>query len=143
MENLNRQLDKLGSQRKVSVSVPKLREKPNLAFKAPTYNLKDSRFLSTRQGGSHNPAAAGLFLIFLALAGKINRIRIRIIIDLTGRLYSPVNPVRKLGMSFLSNGVNNILSYCIFLKTLPFMGDLNGVYPIDTKNLHKFILPSE
>ncbi len=75
MENLNRQLDKLGSQRKVSVSVPKFREKPNLTFKAPTYNLRDSRFLSTRQGGSHNPAAAGLFLIFLALAGKINRMK--------------------------------------------------------------------
>lgn len=65
---MNRQLDNLGSQRKVSVSVPKLREKePDLTLKAPTYIFRDSRYLSTRQGGVHYSAVAGLFLFFFGL----------------------------------------------------------------------------
>jgi hypothetical protein len=49
------------------------------------------------------------------------------IIKMTNRLYGPVN---------------NISGCYIFSGILPLiMGDLNGVYPIESKNLHKIILP--
>ena len=125
--NLNRQLEQLGSQRKVSVSAPKLREKkPNLAFKAPTYDFRDSRYLSTRQGGVYYPEVSGLFLIFLALTAKV--LRGRTTIDTLSRFCDPVK---------------NILSFCIFLQILPLIEDFNGVYSIDLKTLCKFILPPE
>ncbi len=139
---MNLQLKQLGSQRKTSVSGPKIREqKPYLAFKTPTYSFRDSRFLSTRQGGLYYPAAAGLFLVLLALTVKIHRVKI--IINMMGKLYSPVNPVRKPDRSFLSDSGLNILSYHIFLKILLLMEDLNGVYPIASKNHHKYIFSPE
>ena len=126
MENLNPQLDNLGSQRKVSVSSPKGR-KPNLSFKAPTYSFRDSRHLSTRQGGAQNLAVAGLFLIFLALTVKVLWER-TIINNLLCRRYSPANNI-------------HILSYNLFLKTSLLRKEFKGVYFIDVGILHKLILP--
>lgn len=138
---MNLQLEQLGSQSKTSVSVPDFREKPNLAFKTPTYRNRDSRLLSTRQGGFHNSAIAELILFFLVSTVKIYRVRTKI--DMTGKLYSPVYPVRKLFNSFYSNRVINILSTLILIKILLFLKDLSGVYPIATRNLNKFVLPPE
>lgn len=135
---MNRQFDYLGSQRKASVSVLKLQEKPNPAFKAPTYNIRDSRFLSSRQGGSYYPAdIAGLFLYFLVLtvhsvrkflSNGMKILRKRIIINMISLLYNPVN---------------NNLSHCTFLKVPPIRWDLNGVYHKNSKNLLKLVLSSE
>lgn len=145
---MNLQLEQLGSLRKASVSVPKhcpepcsgLGEKPDLVFKAPTYIYRDSKFLSTRQGGYHNSAVAELILFFLVLTVKIYRVRT--IIDITGRLYSPVHPIRESVRSFFSKGIKNITHNLIFIKILLFFKDLNGVYPITTRNQYKFLLPS-
>jgi len=105
------------------VSAPKFREeKPDLAFKAPTWYFRVSRNLSTRQGGSQYLTDSGMFLIFLALTDKVFRERIireRIIIEMLYGLYSP------------------------FLRILPLQEDLNGVYSIDSRNLRRFILPPE
>jgi hypothetical protein len=104
-----------------------------------------------------------LFLIFLALtAGAVRKVRVAllknlsnwekdfregIIINMLCRLYSPVNPVRRRGQGVLSKGVNNVVDISgynlLFLKILPLLEDLNGVYFIDSKNLRKFILPPE
>lgn len=111
---MNLQLVKLGSQSKVSVSAPISRGKPNLAFKAPTYNNRDSRFLSTRQGGSYTPAFAGLILILLALTVKVSRGKTTIDVW----LHSPVI---------------NIIS----LQILQVRKVING----DKSNLQKSILP--
>lgn len=138
---MNRQLDnKLGSQRKVSVSAPKLREKkPNLIFKAPTYKLWDSSILSTRQGGPHYSTALGLFLIFLALT--VNPVRkglsngVKVFrewtkIDMLCSIYGPVINI-------------NVLCYYPLLGTRPPREDLNGVCSIELKTLCKFSLPPE
>jgi len=53
-KNLFRQFDGVGSQRKVSVCAPMYRvEMPNLTFKAPTYEKRDSSFFPARQGGNN------------------------------------------------------------------------------------------
>lgn len=146
---MNRQVIKLGSQRKVSVSAPQRREeRPNLTFKAPTFNFRVSRNLSTRQGGFQYLLAKGLFLIFLALtAGAIRKFRVALLknssnglifregtINMLDKLYSPLNPLRKQAEGFLSNGVDNIF-YNLLIKILPPVEDLKGVYLIDSKNL--------
>ena len=122
---MNHQVNKLGSQRKVSVSAPK-GSKPNLIFKAPTYIFRVSKILSPRQGGSHYPVVHGLFLIFLALTVMVLRVRTKI--DMTFKLCKPLN---------------NTLSYCTFLQIPMLMEDLKGVYSIDLKTFHKSSLPPE
>ncbi len=123
---MNPQFDFLGSQRKPSVSILKSWEKPNLDFKAPTYKLRDSRLLSTRQGGLFFAVAEELLLFFMVLTVELNRARIKI--DTTNRFYSPIH---------------DMFTFCIFFKTLPITADLNGAYPIDLKYLYKFIFPPE
>lgn len=122
---MNLQLDLAGSQSKAIVSNPTCREMPNFVFKAPTCKNRDSRCPSTRQGGSYNPVVAGLILLFLALTVTLCRVRM-IIIDLTDRLFGPVN---------------YIAVYSIFRQILPSMEDLNGVYPIESVNLYNYIQP--
>ncbi len=117
------------------MSAPKLREiKPNLAFKAPTYENRDSSFFSTRQGGVYYLAAAGPYLIFFALT--VNKVlRAWITINIITRFSQP----RK-----------NILTHCIFKQILLLLQDLNEVNfsasrirrgETDSKILHKLILP--
>ncbi len=127
MEYLNRQLKNLGSQRKVSVSAP-YRSKPNLVFKAPTYTFRDSRNLSTRQGGMQYLAAMGLAFIFLALTVKVLRVRTRI--DILCRIYRSFKNI-------------HILNFELLLKTPLSEGDKNGVCSIEPDDLHRFILPQE
>jgi len=94
----------------MSVSCP-AREKPNLIFEAPTWTLRDSRYLSTRQGGLEYFMVVGLMTILLALAVSVGKyvsfsnvskvIRGKTMIDILCRFYLPLNPVRSI-----SNRVN-------------------------------------
>ena len=137
---MNRQIKQLGSQRKTSVSDPELRvEKPNLAFKAPTYSFRDSRFLSTRQGGAYYPAVAGLFFVLLVLTVRIQRVKI--IINKMGNLFSPIIPVRTCNRNFSFYSANNFLRYFMFLKILLCMEDENGVFLNVSNNHDSYILP--
>jgi len=122
--NLNRQLDKLGSQIKASVSDPEYGErKPNLVLEAPTYFIKDSRFLSARQGGVCIPRLSGEILIFLALTVKV--LQGRTIIDIIGKCF--YNPVRLLQK---------------FRSKRCFAKDSNGVSYINIRTLQKPISPA-
>ncbi len=124
--NLFRQLDKLGNQRKASVCVPKLRgNKPNLVFKVPTCENRESSFSPVRQGGSYNLAAAGSYLIFLALTVKI--FQARIIIDITTRFH---------------NLFKNILIFHVSSQIRLSLEDLKEVDFINSEILHELILPS-
>jgi len=119
-------LDNLGGQNKISVSCP-VREKPNLIFEAPTWTSRDSRYLSTRQGGLEYLTVVGLITILLALAVSVGRyvffsnvsklIRKKTMINILCRFYLPANPIRNI-----SNRVNTYfkpLSFkLLFLTTL-------------------------
>ena len=124
MENLNRQLDYLGSRRKASVSAPEYGEvKPDLVFKAPTYSLRVSRYLSTRQGGTQNFTVVEISLIFLALM-TVRVLRGRTIINNLCRLCSSVKN-------------NNI--YELLLKSFLQGKGFKKVYSIkEPDNLHTF-----
>lgn len=124
--NLNRQLGKLGSQIKTSVSDPENlgERKPNLVLEAPTCFIRDSSFLSTRQGGTDIPRLAGEFVIFLALTVKV--LQGRTIIDKIGKCF--YNPVRLL---------QKFRPVCRTGRK-----DFNGVSYINIRTLQKPISPA-
>lgn len=64
-----RQFDKLGSQRKVSVSALIIwGKKPDLTFKTPTYENRDASFFPARQGGDNKDIRAeGPYPLFILL----------------------------------------------------------------------------
>lgn len=107
-----RQLEDYGSLRKVSVSAPKVREsKPDLAFKAPTCENRETSFSSTRQGGSVYSAGAGLYLIFFALTVKV--FREWIIIKISTKFYNLVKSFLSLNFLHEIAGVR-VCSYGVF-----------------------------
>ena len=98
------QVDNLGNQSKASVCAPENLgvEKPNLVFKVPTYNFRDSSLLATRQGGSRYWILR-LFLFFSALtaipirkffSNGVKILRVRTTIDMLFKLCKPLtNPL--------------------------------------------------
>lgn len=95
----------------MSVSVPRLwGEKPNLVFKAPTYENREASFFPARQGGNKNIVAAGPYLLFIVLTVKVLGEWITIK-NLTTQLNNPVENISTaliFRLPNIFNGVNYI-----------------------------------
>lgn len=120
--------DNLGSQNKISVSCL-VKEMPNLIFEAPTWTIRDSRYLSTRQGGLEYFTVVRLTTILLALAVSVGRyaflsnvmklIREKTMIDILCRFYLPVNQLRNVFSGLVNRYFKPLLNRCslrIFLQ---------------------------
>ncbi len=132
---MNLQMEKSGSWRKAGVCAPIRRaEKPDPAFKAPTYVYRDSSILTTRQGGSQYPAFAGLLTFMVMIVNLVrkffsNRVKVLLVRTKIEKLWRFRSPVK------------DVLNCCFFSINPLSIGVVDGVCLIETKNLCKFFLP--